>query len=249
MASQSGSSQNPSSLFESAPIEDRASKFIGLFSPDLGPEQLQEHHAFKSAMHRMVAWRRPSKQKSIASSMSKASAKVIYETGFDDDGEKYGGKKLEKVLIEMNVQGTVVVARWYGGIMLGPVRFEHIANVAKEAIAKWRESQQEPPSKKAKEPPEKTLSVEEELELKQRLSKQLQDRDSSIVVLRDLLAERKGAEASPKKTNTAATPTQDYASMPVTKLRVLEKARDSTIAWILKQIDEIEASQTKADQG
>lgn len=240
----SGRSSSQGKLFESEPIEDRSSKFIGLFSPDVNPERLQAHHAFKSASHRMLAWRRPSKQKSSASTLSKAPAKVIYETGFDDDGEKYGGKKLEKVLIELNVEGTVVVARWYGGVLLGPVRFDHIANVAKEAISQWKEST-EPPSKKLKEEVEKTLTPEQEQELKQRLVKQLQDRDNSINVLRDLLAEKKalgGNDGSPKKP-TSITSTQDYANMPVAKLRVLEKARDQTISWILKQIDAIEASQ------
>lgn len=27
---------------------------------------------------------------------------------------------------DLNVIGSIVVARWYGGMMLGPVRFEHI---------------------------------------------------------------------------------------------------------------------------
>lgn len=238
--------QSQGSLFESASIEDRKSKFIGFFSPELSPEQLQAHHAFKTATHKMLAWRRPSKQKSIASSISKAPVRTIYEVGSDDDGEKYAGKKLEKVLVEMNVEGTIVVARWYGGIMLGPIRFDHIVNAAKEAISKWKVSV-EPPAKKLKEQPEKTLTPEEESELKQRLAKQLKDRDSSITVLRDLLAERKGTATSPKKPDSSTAPTPDYTTMPIAKLRGLEKARDSTISWILKQIDEIEASQTKPD--
>lgn len=247
-----------SDIFDSSPIEDRSSKFIAIFSPTISPKTLQAHDAFKSASHRILAWRKPSKQQSIGSmSVSSNAAKVIYDVGSDEDGEKYAGKKLEKLLVDMNIVGAVVVARWWGGIMLGQVRFDHILNTAKEAITSWQGSRKlPPPTKKMKTEASENLTPEEEAEQKARLAKQLTDRDASISVLRGLLAEKKVAKTghtddqntpkatrSPKQVSTAKL---DYLNMPIAKLRQLEKARDTTISWVLKQIDEVEASQSDA---
>ena len=238
-------------LFESSSIEDRSSTFKALFSPDVAPKVLQAHSPYKSASHRILAWRKASKQQSLSS------AKPIYETGSDDDGEKYAGKKLEKLLAELDVTGSVVVARWYGGVLLGPVRFDHILNVAAEAIAKWKISFEAVPSaKKAKVDEAPKLTPEQEAEQKTRLVKALTDRDTSISVLRQLLAEKKAVaekttDGRPPKYNApqsspAATP--DYASMTLVKLKQLDKAKDTTIAWILKQIDQLEDEQRKAKE-
>ena len=59
----------------------------------------------------------------------------------DDDGEHGAGGRLAALLEMMDV-GTgensrgacVVVTRWYGGIHLGPDRFKHISNAARELI-------------------------------------------------------------------------------------------------------------------
>lgn len=245
-----------SDIFESSPIEDRSSKFIAIFSPTISPRTLQAHDAFKSASHRILAWRKPSKQQSIGPiAASKNAVKVIYDVGSDEDGEKYAGKKLEKLLVDVNVVGAVVVARWWGGIMLGQVRFDHIVNTAREAIISWQDSiKSQPLTKKMKIEAPESLTPEQEAEQKARLAKQLTDRDTSISVLRELLAEKKVAKAKPA--NAQSTPEQaqsckpvansktDYVSMSIAKLRQLEKARDTTISWILKQIDEVEASQS-----
>ncbi len=82
----------------------------------------------------MAAWRKPSKQRALSKNLPR-----LFETGSDDDGERYAGKKLERVLEEAGVEGAVVVARWYGGVLLGPVRFTHIEECAREAIGKWRD--------------------------------------------------------------------------------------------------------------
>jgi hypothetical protein len=60
----------------------------------------------------------------------------------DDDGEAGAGAKLAQLLVNMGAAGAVgggggvlvVVARWYGGIPLGPARFGIIANVARKAL-------------------------------------------------------------------------------------------------------------------
>lgn len=249
--------QSPSSLFESSSIEDRASKFVALFSPETLPKTLQAHPPYKSASHRILAWRRPSKQQSLIPSPN-APGKMLYDTGCDDDGEKYAGRKLVNLLVDMNVAGSIVVARWYGGVLLGPARFEHIVDVAKEAIRKWKASTGDgAAAKKVKVEATVELTPEQEAEQKERLVKQLKDRDGSIKVLRDLLAEKQAALSQPVDDAAAVRPPQgsqtkptngpNYAVMPLKTLRQLEKARDTTIAWILKQIDTIESANVGKD--
>ena len=57
--------------------------------------------------------------------------------GHDDDGETWGSEKIMRVIREMGASDVlVIVSRWYGGQMLGPVRFQHITNVARAALQK-----------------------------------------------------------------------------------------------------------------
>ena len=217
-------------IFKSPPIEDRSSKFIAFYSPTLSAQELQAHTEFKTASHRIAAWRKPSSQRAL-------NAQRLLDTGHDDDGEKYGGKALEKVLLETDVEGAVVVARWYGGVLLGPVRFDHIKNCARDAIAQWTQDR-ERTAKKAK-------TLEDEAE-KETLIKTLPERDTSIAVLRDLLAEKsqQPPSSSPSGKGTMAK-IPNYATMPLATLRKLEQVRDATIGWILKQIEKVEETQAE----
>ena len=183
----------------------------------------------KSASHRIAAWRRPSNQCAL-------DAKRLLEIGHDDDGEKYGGKALEKVLVETEVEGAVVVARWYGGVMLGPVRFDHIKNCARDAIKQW--------SSETERSAKKTKLREDEAERK-RLIQILPERDQSITVLRDLLAgkNQQASSASGEKRSPAKTP--DYSALPLATLEKLEQVRDASIGWILKQIEKVEKVQAE----
>lgn len=65
----------------------------------------------------------------------------------DDDGESAAGSKLGEMLRTMDIVGTdrgvdgipgqgvaVIVSRWYGGILLGPVRFKIICNTARAEL-------------------------------------------------------------------------------------------------------------------
>ena len=58
----------------------------------------------------------------------------------DDDGEAAAGGRLAHLLEAMSVEGVlVVVSRWYGGVLMGPLRFKIIADCARAAIesAPW----------------------------------------------------------------------------------------------------------------
>lgn len=232
--SPSSEANDGSAVYVSEPIEDRGSTHIGLYSPTATARQLQSRADVSEASHRIAAWRTPGKQRSL-------SGKPIYDLGHDDDGEAHAGKKLERLLADLNVEGAVVVARWYGGILLGPVRFTHFENCAREAISKWRQEVGEEAKRRKVE--------KEEEEEKATLAKALEQRDSSIAVLRDLLAEKlratKGDEEASSQPTRSQEPSKkiDYLVMDLPTLKRLEKSRDVTLAWILKQIDKAEEDQ------
>ena len=54
----------------------------------------------------------------------------------DDDGESGAGARLLHLLDILGVKNVcVVVSRWYGGVHLGPDRFRHINNAARQLLA------------------------------------------------------------------------------------------------------------------
>jgi len=229
-----------SAVQKSSPIEDRDSVFVAHYSPTLPAKALQTQADFKTASHRIAAWRQPSFQRSLVGTQQ------LYTTGFDDDGEKYAGKKLEKLLDQMNVEGAVVVARWYEGILLGPVRFTHIENCAREAIR--NASKQTVDSYSAKK-----VRTESDDNERTGLAKELTERDESIQTLRALLAGKRFANAAVGEAglaNSPYTPSKaiDYRMMSLDQLKRLDKARDATVAFVLKQIDEAEVKTSSTQQ-
>jgi hypothetical protein len=218
-------------IFRSGVIEDNGSKFIGVFSASLPIKTLQRLPDFKDFHHRIVGWRKPSRQKSII-----PNAPPIMHMGHDDDGERWAGKRLEKVLEDEDVGGTVVVGRWWGGNNLGPVRFTHIETVAKQAVRKWLEAAEE--HKQAEGRKKQRLDEENAL---QELRECLRQRDESIVTLRGLLADK---TAWLKETDRAPpTPSRkppDYDIMGKEALERVEKARDATLSYIFKELDKVD---------
>ncbi|KAG9945302.1 ribosomal protein S5 domain 2-like protein, partial [Aureobasidium melanogenum] len=210
-------------------IDDRASQFQAFFSPTMPAKELQNLDRIKDASHRILAWRKPSSQRTLVGGVH------TLETGTDDDGERYGGRHVLKILEEMRVEGALVVARYYGGVMLGPVRFAHIENSARDAIRAWRQNDDSEGQKRRR--------IEDEDMEKASLIVELADRDQNILVLRRLL-EDKTKETQPhaeqKPHSRPPIPAPDYSSMPLERLRQFDKARDSTVAFLLKKIDEAE---------
>jgi hypothetical protein len=168
---------------------------------------------------------------------------VLFDTGHDDDGESWAGGRLARVLNDTQVEGNVVVARWYGGQNIGPVRFTHIENCAKEAIWKWKVATAEA----EKEITAKKQRVQDEASKKD-LAEELRQRDHSISALRKLLADKKakliGEEAAPPTPQKV----MDYEKMGLDVLKRLDKARDATIAVILKQINKVDEELKLADE-
>ncbi|KAB8801901.1 hypothetical protein FH972_026722 [Carpinus fangiana] len=221
-------------VYLSPPIHDRSSTFVAAFSPVRSRRDLQSLPDFADASHRIAAWRVASKQRSIV-----PDGRKHYDTGHDDDGEAYAGKRAERVLEAMNVEGNLVVARWYGGVLLGPVRFTHIESCAKRAIIIYQETTRtaaEPQDSEAEH--RKRTKLDQDTKARQaKLSEVLAQRDESIASLRGLLAEKMGKSPAAQKPATA-----DYARMPLETLKRLEDARDRTISFLLKQIDIAEAT-------
>jgi hypothetical protein len=219
------------SIFRSAEIKEQTSAFIAAFSPTLSVKALQALPEFRTATHRMAAWRVRSRQKSLT-----PSTKTLYESGHDDDGEKWAGGRLQRILTDTDVEGVVVVARWYGGHNIGPIRFTHIENTAKQAIWHWRTANED----LKKEQAAKKQKMEEEADRRD-LEENLRERDLNIFVLRKLLVDKTakldGSEPAP---STPPKAPQDYSKMPLKALKKMDKARDSTIAFVLKQIDKVE---------
>ena len=160
--------------------------------------------------------------------------------------------------------------------MLGPVRFEHLRRCARGAVGVWRMKECEGDGGEGEGKRVKVGETEWEMEVERdRLIRELPERDESIRVLRGLLAGKNGreevvgeaggdekvveegkGEARDGKQGESheavpATPTRmtpAYEKMPLEALRKLEKVRDATIGWILKQIEDAE-QKGKAQNG
>ena len=162
----------------------------------------------------------------------------------------------------MDVIGSIVVARWYGGVMLGPARFEHMKECAREAIGLYLLQREidlnhSPTGKKARIGDDEGKGGAEEA---RKLREELVERDRSIAVLRGLLGEKKsevaragyrgsqdgegkkGDGGSGRQEQSSPTkPVSRYDSMSLAELRRAEKARDATISFILKALEKVEA--------
>jgi hypothetical protein len=253
-------------IFMSSTINDRRSTFIAFYSPTARAAVLQGQPELNSASHRIAAWRLPTKQTTLTRTLARDAAGGVYDVGHDDDGEQWAGKRLERLLEDEGVVGSVVVGRWYGGVLLGPVRFKHIEDCAKEAIARWRKGDgTEGDGKRRKMEGEgagagripidgaaETMDPTMLKRTRDGLLRELRARDESITVLREMLRQKKttmtnkgqlgaGSNATPEEempSPPAAVP--DYSSLALVRLQALEKARDATIAFLLREITKAE---------
>ncbi|KAG9478955.1 hypothetical protein GDO78_012562 [Eleutherodactylus coqui] len=114
------------------PISDRRSTFQAHLASVKSPgevkevlNKLYENKKIASATHNIYAYR-------ICSEKTKA---LIQDC--EDDGETAAGKRLLHLMQILDARDVmVVVSRWYGGILLGPDRFKHINNCARNILIK-----------------------------------------------------------------------------------------------------------------
>lgn len=85
--------------------------------------KLYENKKIANATHNMYAYR----------FLPEGSAHVTQDC--EDDGEDHAGGRMLHLLQILDVNNVmVVVTRWYGGIHLGPDRFKHINNAARQIL-------------------------------------------------------------------------------------------------------------------
>lgn len=87
--------------------------------------ELKKNKKIYNATHNMYAYRIKRKTKRASNWLQ----------DYDDDGEAHGGGRMLHLLQILNQENMlVVVSRWYGGIQLGPDRFRHINNAARQCL-------------------------------------------------------------------------------------------------------------------
>ena len=117
-------------ILHGEPITDRKSTFQAHLVK-VSSEQEMENAVRDLKMNRKVA---NATHNIVAYRINKKDSSVILQD-FDDDGEHNAGSRLLHLLQILNVQNYVmIVSRWYGGIHLGPDRFKHINNCARNLL-------------------------------------------------------------------------------------------------------------------
>ncbi|WBW71320.1 IMPACT domain protein, possible chaperone [Schizosaccharomyces osmophilus] len=202
--------------FMSNLITDRESTFLSYFIPSEDPKLLpsyrfmfQECTELKHSNHKMQAWRFPGEVEA-----------------FNDDGEEYSGQKLLNTLIKESVYGIVVCVRWYGGQLLGPVRFQHIVDTAKGAIQKYKKNLEE---KKQKEAWAHATMVQQQ----QRQPRSLNPLDQKV---RQVTAKDRTVNLLRKTLGFPALQEVDYYSKPLSTLEMLLQSRNSMISVLRSQL-------------
>lgn len=101
---------------------------------------LLQHSKIQHATHNIMAYRLYTEKNGITMLLQDC----------DDDGEAAAGKRLLHLLQVMDVRGlVVVVSRWYGGIHLGPARFQCINNAGRTAIEGFLQEEEQGNEKEA----------------------------------------------------------------------------------------------------
>eukprot|EP00070_Physeter_catodon_P007460 XP_007116064.1 protein IMPACT isoform X5 [Physeter catodon] len=144
------------------PITDRRSTFQAHLAPVVCPKQvkmvlakLYENKKISSATHNIYAYRvllrlLPGSGAVFLLWSYGALFRLLVNTAIgcciiiflaceerdcEDDGETAAGGRLLHLMEILNVRNVmVVVSRWYGGILLGPDRFKHINNCARNIL-------------------------------------------------------------------------------------------------------------------
>ena len=119
-------------IYHGDPIIDRRSTFQAHVAPVVCKDHVKDVTQFlktnkkiASATHNITAYR-----------ISGGPHNTCIQDS-DDDGEAHAGARLLHLLQILDVRDVfVMVSRWYGGTQLGPDRFKHINNVARDLLEK-----------------------------------------------------------------------------------------------------------------
>ncbi|XP_064559559.1 protein IMPACT isoform X1 [Zonotrichia leucophrys gambelii] len=133
MTSESHEDEELPPIHHGNPITDRRSTFQAHLAPVVTTrqvkrvlEKLYENKKIASATHNIYAYR------------IYCEDKQTFLQDCEDDGETAAGGRLLHLMQILNVHNVlVVVSRWYGGILLGPDRFKHINNCARNVLVEY----------------------------------------------------------------------------------------------------------------
>ncbi|KII95661.1 hypothetical protein PLICRDRAFT_48606 [Plicaturopsis crispa FD-325 SS-3] len=143
------SKSQPAIFATSQEIRDRSSTFVGTIYRASTPQDAQKAirhlknvvHGSKPPTHAIAAWRCMVLKPGRTGLAGPDDFEV--QSGCDDDKEDWaGGKVLNVMKAEAVMDAVVIVSRWYGGIMLGPVRFAHIETCAREVCKTYKKTEE-----------------------------------------------------------------------------------------------------------
>ncbi|KAI0938144.1 hypothetical protein AcV5_001166 [Taiwanofungus camphoratus] len=116
-------------IIEAEPIHDRKSVFVGRACRITDPLQVQMILAHLMSDRKIARAAHP-----IINAWRCRVGNILHQDN-DDDGETAAGGRLAHLLQILEVDNVlVVVTRYYGGIHLGPDRFKHINQAARNAL-------------------------------------------------------------------------------------------------------------------
>uniref|UniRef100_A0A8B9VZV4 Impact RWD domain protein n=1 Tax=Anas zonorhyncha TaxID=75864 RepID=A0A8B9VZV4_9AVES len=133
ITSESQEDEELPSIHHGNPLTDRRSTFQAHLAPVVTTrqvkrvlEKLYENKKIASATHNIYAYR------------IYCEDKQTFLQDCEDDGETAAGGRLLHLMQILDVHNVlVVVSRWYGGILLGPDRFKHINNCARNVLVEY----------------------------------------------------------------------------------------------------------------
>ncbi|KAH9821050.1 hypothetical protein DFH28DRAFT_923489 [Melampsora americana] len=133
------SKPDPIAIHITKEIKDRQSIFKAIVFKVKSLSDVTEvlqlvQHRFHSnpPSHNITAWRFLKLKKSCDGLGGPGDFEL--ESGYEDDGEARAGSKVLKIMESLQIiDAIVVVSRWYGGVLLGPARFDHIECCATDA--------------------------------------------------------------------------------------------------------------------
>ncbi|KZT05388.1 ribosomal protein S5 domain 2-like protein [Laetiporus sulphureus 93-53] len=135
----------PECIATSQEIRDRGSTFVASIYAASNDKEARAVvacvrnvvHASKPATHEVSAWRCMVLKEGKTGLGGPDDFEL--KTGSEDDREQHAGGKVLKVMQEEGViDAVVIVSRWYGGVMLGPVRFAHFETCARDVCRVFR---------------------------------------------------------------------------------------------------------------
>ncbi|KAJ3487545.1 hypothetical protein NLI96_g3447 [Meripilus lineatus] len=129
----------PEPVAISKELKDRGSTFLGhIYKISSSSEATRTHsylknvvHSKQKADHEIYAWRCMVLKDGKTGLNGPEDFEV--KSGCKDDGERFAGARVLKVMESEGVMDAVViVTRWFGGELLGPIRFDHIDACARQ---------------------------------------------------------------------------------------------------------------------